>query len=135
MAPGNTTVGSGPTATEPPIWLILPPATAAVSPRGPSTGNPPGLSHAPGVFAWIPPDGCARTCYPATTPRALHRLRQEGLTRHEALHAIGAVLARPIGNVLQPGGEAGDARGQYEVDLEGLSADLWRQRFAGDGGD
>ena len=45
-------------------------------------------------------------------------------------HALGAVLARPIGNVLPPGGEAGDAWGRYEADLEGLSADLWRQMFA-----
>ncbi len=69
---------------------------------------------------------------PAAVPRALQRLRQEGLTRHEALHAIGAVLARHIGHVRQPGGEAGDARGRYVADLEGLSADSWRQRFAGD---
>ena len=68
---------------------------------------------------------------PAAAPRALQRLQQEGLTRHEALHAIGAVLARHVGNVRQSGGEAGDARGRYEADLEGLSADLWRQRFAG----
>ena len=68
---------------------------------------------------------------PAAVPRALQRLRQEGLTRHEARHAIGAVLARPIGHVRPSGGEAGDARGRYEADLEGLSADSWRQRFAG----
>ena len=67
---------------------------------------------------------------PAAAPRALQRLRQQGLTRHEALHAIGAVLARHIGNVLQPGGETGDARGRYVADLEGLSADSWRQWFA-----
>ncbi len=29
---------------------------------------------------------------PAAAPRALQRLQQEGLTRHEALHAIGSVL-------------------------------------------
>ena len=69
---------------------------------------------------------------PAAAPRALQRLRQEGLTRHEALHAIGAVLARHIGHVLQPGGEAGNAWGRYVADLEGLCADSWRQRFAGD---
>ncbi len=43
---------------------------------------------------------------------------------------MGAVLARHIGHVRPPGGEAGDARGRYEADLEGLSADSWRQRFA-----
>ena len=69
---------------------------------------------------------------PATTPRVLQRRRQEGLTRYEARHALGAVLARPIGNVLQPGGEAGNAWGRYVADLEGLCADSWRQRFAGD---
>ena len=41
-------------------------------------------------------------------------------------------IGRTIGHVLPPGGEAGDARGRYEADLEGLSADSWRQRFAGD---
>jgi len=69
---------------------------------------------------------------PAAAPRALQRLRQQRLTRHAALHAIGVVLARHIGYVLPPGGEAGDARGRYAADLEGLSADSWRQRFAGD---
>ena len=58
---------------------------------------------------------------------------KEGLTRHDALHALGAVLARHIGQVLQPGGGAGDVRGRYVADLEGLSMDSWRQRFAGDG--
>ena len=67
---------------------------------------------------------------PAAAPRALQRLQQEGLTRHEALHAIGAVLARHIGHARPPGGGAGDARGRYAADLEGLSADSWRQRFA-----
>ena len=69
---------------------------------------------------------------PAAAPRALQRLRQEGLTRHEALHALGAVLARHIGHARPPGGGAGDARGRYAADLEGLSADWWQQRFAGD---
>ena len=57
---------------------------------------------------------------PAAAPRALQRLRQQGLTHHEALHAIGAVLARHIDHVLPPGGEGGDARVRYEADLEGL---------------
>jgi len=42
------------------------------------------------------------------------------------------VLARHTGHVRPSGGEAGDARGRYAADLEGLSADWWRQRFAGD---
>ena len=46
--------------------------------------------------------------------------------------AWGRAGAAYIGNVLQPGGETGDARGRYAADLEGLSADSWRQRFAGD---
>jgi len=69
---------------------------------------------------------------PAAAPRALQRLRREGLTRHEALHAIGSVLAQHICNVLQPGEVTGDAQARYAADLEALTADLWRQMFTED---
>ena len=92
----------------------------------------PGKFTIPGWYPALNPAGHpARPLLRAAAPRALQRLRQEGRTRHEALHALGAVLARHIGHVLPPGGGAGDARGRYVADLEGLSADSWGLRRSG----
>jgi hypothetical protein len=57
----------------------------------------------------------------------LVRLQSEGLSRHDALHAIGSVLAEDLYEVLR---EESDANGQaYERYLErlrDLSASTWR---------
>jgi hypothetical protein len=58
---------------------------------------------------------------------ALARLRSEGLTRHEALHAIGTVLAEQIFHALN--GESGAASHLNESYLDRvrrLTADEWR---------
>lgn len=58
----------------------------------------------------------------------LARLRSEGLTRHEAVHAIGSVLAEQIFRALK--GESGaqsDLSGSYLDRVRRLTADEWRQ--------
>jgi hypothetical protein len=55
----------------------------------------------------------------------LARLRSEGLTRHEALHQIGKVLAEEILHVLK--GEQSDLSGSYLDRVRRLTADEWRQ--------
>ena len=59
---------------------------------------------------------------------ALARLRSEGLTRHEAVHAIGMVLAEQIYDVLkdQTGGKS-DANKPYLDRVRQLTAEQWRQ--------
>jgi hypothetical protein len=57
----------------------------------------------------------------------LARLQKEGLTRHDALHAIGSVLAADLYELMQDGTKATD--GAYRGYLEGLqklTARNWR---------
>lgn len=57
----------------------------------------------------------------------LKRLQSEGLSRHEALHAIGSVLAEDLYELLREGSNAKDhAYGQYLERLKALSASTWR---------
>jgi hypothetical protein len=59
---------------------------------------------------------------------ALARLRSEGLTRHEAVHATGMALADQIYDLLkdQPGGRL-DANKPYFDRLKQLTAEPWRK--------
>jgi hypothetical protein len=57
----------------------------------------------------------------------LARLQSEGLSRHDALHAIGSVLAADLYELMQESSEAtGDARRRYLEGLEKLRATNWR---------
>ena len=59
---------------------------------------------------------------------ALERLRSEGLTRHDAVHAIGTVLAEQIYDALKDRGEGtSDLNERYLDRLRQLTAELWRQ--------
>lgn len=53
---------------------------------------------------------------------AMARLREQGLSRHEALHAIGSLLLP----MLQPVDEGTFDPAQYERDLDKLTAKTWR---------
>lgn len=55
------------------------------------------------------------------------RLRGEGLTRHDALHAIGSVLAEHMQALLQKGPSAPDPNEAYYAALRDLSAERWRR--------
>jgi len=57
----------------------------------------------------------------------LTRLRSEGLTRHEAVHAIGTVLTEQIFQALKGGGGApSDLSASYLDRVRRLTADEWR---------
>ncbi len=60
---------------------------------------------------------------PAETRRALERLLAGGLPRHEAVHAIGLIVANATAAALD--GRAFDA-GDYARELEALTAERWR---------
>ena len=57
----------------------------------------------------------------------LARLRQEGLNRHDALHAIGSVLATDLFELMQENTETtGDTYRRYLDRLRKLTAKDWR---------
>jgi hypothetical protein len=61
--------------------------------------------------------------------RAMHRLRTEGLTRHDAVHAIGSVVAGHLFDILKTGqGDDADAlQARYFAAVERLTAEGWRE--------
>jgi hypothetical protein len=57
----------------------------------------------------------------------LARLQGEGLSRHDALHAIGSVLAADLYELMQESSEAtGDAYRRYLDRLQKITAKNWR---------
>jgi hypothetical protein len=57
----------------------------------------------------------------------LARLQREGLSRHDALHAIGSVLSAQLYELMQESSEAtGDAQRRYLERLQKLTAKNWR---------
>jgi hypothetical protein len=56
---------------------------------------------------------------------ALVRLVAEGLTRHEAVHAVGSVMSRYLLDALSPGTPAPDLE-QYYTEVRSLTAASWR---------
>jgi hypothetical protein len=57
----------------------------------------------------------------------LARLQREGLSRHDALHAIGSVLAADLYELMQESSEAtGDAHRRYLERLKKLTAKSWQ---------
>ena len=63
--------------------------------------------------------------------RAMGRLHGEGLSRHDALHAIGCVLAEELHDLVTVGADEppGVARARYDAALERLSAAEWRRLY------
>jgi hypothetical protein len=58
----------------------------------------------------------------------LFRLMQEGLDRHDAIHAIGFVLAEQLFAVLNQEGESGTLNADYLEKLKHLTAESWRNQ-------
>ena len=59
---------------------------------------------------------------------AVKRLQNEGLDRHEAIHAVGTVLIEHLSDVLHAAGEPGpNVHKEYFKRLSDLTADDWRQ--------
>jgi hypothetical protein len=63
----------------------------------------------------------------AVVVETLARLQREGLSRHDALHAIGSVLAADLYELMQESSEAtGDTYRRYLERLQKLTAKNWR---------
>jgi hypothetical protein len=62
---------------------------------------------------------------------ALARLMNEGLSRHEAVHAIGSVVVEELYDALQWKGTPESLRADYYAAIERLTAAVWREK--GDG--
>jgi hypothetical protein len=59
---------------------------------------------------------------------AVKRLQNEGLGRHDAIHAVGMVLTEHLSDVLQTGSEPSPSvHKRYFERLNSLTADEWRQ--------
>lgn len=62
------------------------------------------------------------------TAATVERLMSEGLSRHEAIHAIGSLLAKDIHRLLKEGGDEPDySREEYHRQLRALTARSWRE--------
>ena len=59
--------------------------------------------------------------------RALSRLMKQGLSRHDALHAIGSALAETMHEAMANTDEGDVLRARYYAALESLSAESWRK--------
>lgn len=62
-------------------------------------------------------------------PATLNRLMQEGLDRHEAIHAIGSILMSIVFDVFQEPAVGDDINARYSRELATLTAAGWRSQF------
>jgi hypothetical protein len=60
----------------------------------------------------------------AAASRALERMLAEGLDRHDAVHAVGSVMAKHMFDIMKHG-QSFDEKA-YATDLDALSAERWR---------
>lgn len=60
-------------------------------------------------------------------PETMDRLLDEGLDRHDAVHAIGAVLVEYVYGSLGDDDPEADLEAEYARRLERLTADRWRR--------
>ena len=58
----------------------------------------------------------------------LFRLMEEGLSRHDAIHAIGLVLAERLFAGLREEGQPADLNAEYLEKLKELTAESWRKQ-------
>jgi hypothetical protein len=61
--------------------------------------------------------------------RAIHRLRKEGLPRHDAVHAIGSVVAEHLFDILKTdeNDDAATSQARYYAAVERLTAASWHK--------
>jgi hypothetical protein len=61
----------------------------------------------------------------------LSRLMREGLSRHNAIHAIGTILAGHLYELMKEGPQSTDANSTYYSELDKLTAESWLNSFTG----
>jgi hypothetical protein len=57
------------------------------------------------------------------------RLMREGLSRHDAIHAIGTILAGHLYELMKEGPQSTDANSTYYRELDELTAESWLNNF------
>ena len=62
--------------------------------------------------------------------RALSRLMKEGLSRHDAVHAIGSVVTEQIYDLLHSKDAAESSGARYYAAIERLTAASWRNDYS-----
>lgn len=63
--------------------------------------------------------------------RAMARLMKQGLSRHDALHAIGSVVAEHLFDAMNGAGVdfTSTAQARYNAAVERLTAQAWRRKY------
>jgi hypothetical protein len=61
-------------------------------------------------------------------PATFKRLRDEGLDRHEAIHAVGSVLMGIVFDVIRKVDDEGNINAKYGRELAALTAAGWRSQ-------
>ena len=61
-----------------------------------------------------------------SVPEALDRLINEGLDRHDAVHAIGSVLMKTVFDAVHERDDGSDINAKYRQKLATLTAANWR---------
>ena len=57
--------------------------------------------------------------------RTMQRMISEGLDRHDAIHAVGSVLAGHINDLMRGSDPGGDPNSAYYAELDQLTAKKW----------
>jgi len=65
----------------------------------------------------------------APVANAFERLRHEGLDRHDAVHALGAMLAEHMRRLMNDELDSTNPNASYFADLDRLTAASWRSEF------
>jgi post-segregation antitoxin (ccd killing protein) len=86
-------------------------------------------AHAHAVFHAIVENQIALNLEPVV--RAVARLKKEGLSRHDAIHAVSNVLAEHLFDAAKENDLDADATSQarYNAAVERLSARQWREKY------
>ncbi len=61
-----------------------------------------------------------------SVPATLDRLMDEGLDRHDAIHAIGGIIMNIVYDVAREADDGGDINAKYSRELAKLTATGWR---------
>ena len=70
---------------------------------------------------------------PPLVPDTLARLMDEGLSRHDAVHAVGSVLLGVMFDVVRKPNDKRDPNAQYHRELATLTAARWRAQAEHEG--
>jgi hypothetical protein len=64
--------------------------------------------------------------------RTVERLTNEGLDRHEAVHAVASVFTDHLHDVIRNAGSEPFSQDAYNADVERLTVESWRRKYRSD---